>query len=95
MNTLRLLCSSKDNVGPYLCTEQMDPMSSLGVHASVGFILRWLNYCKLGNFHEHFIFVKSVKTHICDIKKLQQVCDLPTLVNDRVISSICEDFIFM
>ena len=26
------------------------------------------NYCKSGYFRENFIFVNSVKTHICDYK---------------------------
>ena len=26
------------------------------------------NYCKSGNFHENFIYVNSVKRHICDDK---------------------------
>ena len=26
------------------------------------------NYCKFGNFHENFIFAKSFKGHICDVK---------------------------
>ena len=38
--------------------------------------------------------MSSVKTHICDIKNLQQGRDLLISVNDRVISPIREDFIF-
>ena len=46
------------------------------------------------NFRENFIFGNSVKTHTCDVKTSQQGCDLPISVNERVISPICEGFIF-
>ena len=52
------------------------------------------DYCKFGNFRENFIFANSVKTHICDVKKLQKWRDLPISVNERVISPIREGFIF-
>ena len=50
-------------------------------------------YCKLGNFPENFIFVNSVKRHICDVKNVQLGHDLLISVSDRVISSFQEDFI--
>ena len=51
-------------------------------------------YCKLGNFRENIIFAKSVKRHICDVKNSLQGHDLPISVNDRMISPLCEDFIY-
>ena len=51
-------------------------------------------YCKFGNFRENLIFAKSVKRHICDVKKSQTGHDLPISVNDRVISPIREGLIF-
>ena len=53
-----------------------------------------LTYCKFENFRENFIFMKSVKKHICDIKKSRLRFDLPISVNDRAISPFREDFIF-
>ena len=50
------------------------------------------NYCKSGNFRENFIFVNSVKLHICDVKHLQLGHD-PISVNDILISPFREDFI--
>ena len=50
-------------------------------------------YCKFGNFCENFILANSIKRHICDIK-IRDWHDLPSSVNDRVISPFCEDFIF-
>ena len=41
-----------------------------------------------------FIFANSVKKHICNIKNSRLGHDLPTLVNDRMISPSCEGFIF-
>ena len=54
-------------------------------------------YCKFENFQENFIFPKSVKRHICDVKNSRLRHDLPISVNDslRVISPFREDFIFM
>ena len=43
-------------------------------------------YFKFGNFRENFIVAKSVKRHICNLKNLLLGPDLPTSVNDRVIS---------
>ena len=37
------------------------------------------------NFRNNFIFVNSIKRHICDIKNLQLGHDLPSSVNDRMI----------
>ena len=51
-------------------------------------------YYKFGNFRENFIFAKSVKRHICDFHNPQLGHDLPISVNDRVISTFREDFIF-
>ena len=51
-------------------------------------------YCKFGYFHEDFIFANSVKRHICDVKNSRLRRELHKPVNDRVISSFREDFIF-
>ena len=51
-------------------------------------------YCKSESFRENFIFVNSIKRHICDIKNLRLGHDLPISVNDRVIFQFREDFIF-
>ena len=51
-------------------------------------------YCKFENFPENFIFANSVKRHICDVKNLPIGHDLPILVNDRVMLSFCESYIF-
>ena len=45
-------------------------------------------YCKFENFRENYIFSKSFKSHICDIKNLRLGHDLPISVNDRVIVQI-------
>ena len=45
-----------------------------------------LQYCKLGNFPDNFIFVNSVKRHICDVQNSRLEYDLPISVNNRVIS---------
>ena len=50
-------------------------------------------YCKFRNFCENFIFTNSAKTHVFNVKNLQQERDLPISVNNRVNSKICEDFI--
>ena len=55
----------------------------------------FFNYCKFGNFCENFIFVNSVKRHICHIQNSWLKHDLPASVNDRVIPPFLEDFIFM
>ena len=52
-------------------------------------------YCKFRNNCENFIFANSVKTNIFDIQNWRQELDLPIPVNDRVISPILEDFIFV
>ena len=54
-----------------------------------------MSYCKIRNFRDNFIFANSVKTHICDVRFSGQERDLPLSVNERVISPICEGFIFM
>ena len=56
-------------------------------------------YCKFGYFREDlfsrgFIFANSVKRHICDVKNSRLRRELHKPVNDRVISSFREDFIF-
>ena len=51
-------------------------------------------YCKLRNFRENFLFAKSFKSHICDVKNLRQGHDLTIPVNDKVIAQKREDFIF-
>ena len=51
--------------------------------------------CKFGNFRENFIFAKSAKRHVCDVKKKSRTGhDLRVSVNDRVISPIREGLIF-
>ena len=54
-----------------------------------------VNYCKFGNFRENFIFAKSVKIHICDVRKSRLGHDLHISVNERVIAQNLDDFIFM
>ena len=44
-------------------------------------------------FRVNFIFANSVKRYICCVKDSRLGYDLPTSVNDIVISSFCEDFI--
>ena len=51
-------------------------------------------YCRLGNFHENFIFANSIKRHISDVKNWQLRHDLPISINDRVILPFREGFIF-
>ena len=46
------------------------------------------------NFRENFIFKKSVKRHICHLKNVRLWHDLPTWVNDRVISPFREALMF-
>ena len=53
-----------------------------------------MKYCKFENFGENFIFVNSVKRHICNAKISRLRHELPILVNDRVITPFCDDFIF-
>ena len=53
-------------------------------------ILLW--YCKFGNFHENIIFAYNVKRRICAVKNSRMENDLPTSVNDRVISPFHEEF---
>ena len=53
-----------------------------------------IGYCKFGNFRENFIFTKSVKRPICDVRS-RSGHDLPISVNERVISPIREGLIFM
>ena len=40
-------------------------------------MLRCFQYCKFGNFRENFVLANSVRGHICDIKNLLLVHDLP------------------
>ena len=51
-------------------------------------------YCKFRIFLENFIFAKSVKRYICNIKNLQLGHDLPITVTDRMLYPFCESFIF-
>ena len=51
-------------------------------------------YCKFWNFRENFIFAKSIKRHICDVKNSRLGHDLPTSVKDIVISPFRDDSIF-
>ena len=52
------------------------------------------NTVKFGNFRENFIFANSAKRQFCYVLNSQLGPDLPTSVNDRVISLFCEGFIF-
>ena len=45
-----------------------------------------LMYYKFRNIREDVIFLKSDKTHICEVKNSQLGHDLPIPVNDRVIA---------
>ena len=51
-------------------------------------------YCTFRNFRENFIFANSIKIHISDVKNLRLRLDLPISINDRVILSFREGFIF-
>ena len=53
------------------------------------------NYCKLGNFRENFIFVNSIKKHICKVEISRPRHDLPFSVNNKVTMPSHEGFIFM
>ena len=55
--------------------------------------LEYDTYCKFGNFRENFA-AKSVKRHICDFQNSQLVHGLPISVDERVIFTFREDFIF-
>ena len=48
--------------GGYGKVIQYSPSSTHTIIAQI-----WV-YCKYGNFHGNFIFVNSVKRHICDLK---------------------------
>ena len=50
-------------------------------------------YCKFRNFGDNFIFLKSIKRHICHVKNSRQGHDLPISVNDRMILPFCQGFI--
>ena len=50
-------------------------------------------YCSFG-FRENFIFAKSIKRHISDVKKSRLRQDLPLSINDRVILKFREGSIF-
>ena len=70
------------------------PREAIGPEVSNYFSRGPYQYCKFGNFREGLIFANSVKRHICDIKKSRLEHDLPTSVNDRVISKFREGFTF-
>ena len=55
----------------------------------------FIQYCKFRNFSQNFVFLKSVKRHICDIKNSLLGHELPISVVDWVISPFCEGFIFI
>ena len=61
---------------------------------SVNVMYCCLLYCKFRNFRENFIFGKSIKLYICNVKKLQLEQDFSTSVNSRVISPFHEGCIF-
>ena len=60
---------------------------------SVGFCSLFTNI-NFRNFHGTFILANSVKRHISEAKHLRIGHDLPSSVNDRVISPFCKGFIF-
>ena len=52
-------------------------------------------YTVISEFFARFFFIaNSVERHICDAKKSRPVHDLPISVNDRVISTFRQGFIF-
>ena len=51
-------------------------------------------YSTFGKFCQNFIFPKSVKRHICDVKNSRLGHGIPISVNNRVISPFREGFIF-
>ena len=57
-------------------------------------LVKHFSYCKFRDFGENFIFVNSVKRHICEVKNTQLRHDLPASVNDRVILPFREGYIF-
>ena len=61
-----------------------------------GLLGSWAKYCKFRNFRENFFFfANSVKRHIFyDVQNSRLKHDLPISVNDRVILSFHEGFIF-
>ena len=56
-------------------------LTSFWAQFNLSFLDNWCghrsNYCKFRNFGENFIFSNSVKSHICDVKNLWLVHDLP------------------
>ena len=50
--------------------------------------------CKFGYFRENFIFAKNVIIHVCGVKNWGLEHDLPTSVNNRVVSLFRKDLIF-
>ena len=48
------------------------------------------NCCRFGNFCENFIFAKSVKSHICDVKNSQLGHDISKRQSDCAKSQICD-----
>ena len=57
--------------------------------------VKCLACCKFGNFSENFIFMNSLKLHICNAKNSRLEYDIPVSVNSRVISPFNKGFIFM
>ena len=51
-------------------------------------------YCRFRNFRENFIFANSIKRHISEVKNSRIRKDLPISINDRVILTFREGFIF-
>ena len=45
-------------------------------------------------FRENFIFANCAKRHICNVSNSRLGHELPTSINDRLISTFREDFIF-
>ena len=51
-------------------------------------------YCRFINFCDNFIFTKSIKRHISDVKISRLRQDSPISINDRVILPFRKSFIF-
>ena len=51
-------------------------------------------YCRFGIFFENFMFAKSIKRHISDVKNSRLRLRQEISINDRVILLFREGFIF-
>ena len=57
--------------------------------------MHYFIHYKFRIFCQNFIFENNVKRHFCNVKNLWHQHDLPKSVNERVILSFCEGFIFI